>query len=75
MARAVGEGQGDIFQALTAHRDQLSSVQSKMVERAPKEQREFLTAQFQLENEAQVTEMISKMLKDEEGMAIARNLA
>jgi hypothetical protein len=46
-----------------------------MVEKAPPEQREFLTAQFQLENEAQITEMLTKLLKDDDTMAILRNLA
>jgi hypothetical protein len=56
---------------------QLTSVQKNMVSKAPKEQQEFLTAQFQLENESQLTQQITNMLKkmDEMSMAVIRNLA
>jgi hypothetical protein len=75
MAGEVDGARGGNFEKLMANRDRLSSVQTNMVERAPKEQREFLTAQFQLENESQVTDMISKLLKEDTRMAILRNLA
>ena len=56
---------------------QLTKVQSDMVSKAPAEQKPFLEAQFKLENEAQLTQQITNMLKklDEMSMAVIRNLA
>jgi len=55
----------------------LTGVQADMVSKAPAEQRPFLEAQFKLENEAQITQQITNMLKkmDEMSMAVIRNLA
>ncbi len=55
----------------------LTSVQQGMVDAAPEEQKPFLTAQFKLENEAQITQQITNILKklDEMSMAVIRNLA
>ena len=55
----------------------LTGLQEKMISKAPPEQQEFLRAQFQLENEAQITQQITQMLKkmDEMSMAVIRNLA
>lgn len=56
---------------------QLTKVQSDMVAKAPAEQKPFLEAQFKLENEAQLTQQITAMLKklDEMSMAVIRNLS
>ncbi|WP_224369372.1 hypothetical protein [Hyalangium versicolor] len=56
---------------------QMTSVQKDMVAKAPDEQKPFLEAQFKLENEAQITQQITNMLKklDEMSMAVIRNLA
>ena len=58
-------------------KNKLSPLQEQMVNKAPPEQQEFLRAQFQLENEAQITQQITNMLKkmDEMSMAVIRNLA
>ncbi|WP_224369373.1 hypothetical protein [Hyalangium versicolor] len=55
----------------------MTSVQKDMVAKAPDEQKPFLEAQFKLENEAQITQQITNMLKklDEMSMAVIRNLA
>ena len=56
---------------------QMTKTQADMVSKAPEEQRPFLEAQFKLENESQLTQQITNMLKkmDEMSMAVIRNLA
>jgi hypothetical protein len=74
MSSPVGK-QGSVFESLLAHRDQLSETQAAMVRAAPPEQRPFLESQFKLENETQITEMLTKLLKEDTRMQILRNLA
>ncbi|WP_224243710.1 hypothetical protein [Hyalangium gracile] len=72
---AVDADKRTTFDKLSAHRDTLSRVQADMVAAAPPEQRPFLESQFKLENETQVTEMLTKLLKEDTRMTIMRNLA
>ncbi len=55
----------------------MTTAQQTMVDKAPDEQKPFLKAQFELENQAQLTQQITAMLKklDEMSMAVIRNLA
>jgi hypothetical protein len=66
--------QGKVFDKLTAHREQLTGKQAAMVRAAPPEQREFLEAQFKLQNEAEVTETLTRLLKEDSRMTVFRNL-
>jgi hypothetical protein len=68
----------DIASRVSGHiGGKMTGVQQTMVSKAPPEQQDFLRAQFQLENEAQLTQQITAMLKklDEMSMAVIRNLA
>ena len=73
---ATEVSRNDVFHMLTEHRQQLSQAQTDMVRAAPAEQQKYLEAQFKLENEAQLVDLIGKLLKsdDTDATAIIRNL-
>lgn len=73
MASPVGT-HGKTFDKLLAHREKLSGQQQAMVRAAPPEQQPFLESQFKLENEAQITQMLTELLKEDTRMQILRNL-
>ncbi len=68
---------GGISQAITQHRTTLTGTQQQMVNAAPEEQKAFLRAQFQLQNEMEATQQITNILKKlhEMSSAVIRNLA
>jgi len=74
MSSPVGN-HGKTFDTLLAHREQLTGLQQAMVSAAPPEQRPFLESQFKLENETQLVQMLTEMLKEDTRMQILRNLA
>jgi hypothetical protein len=73
MSSPVGH-QSKVFEALVAHRQNLSAKQTTMVRAAPQEQQGFLEAQFKLQNEMEATEMLTRLLKEGSRMEIFRNL-
>jgi hypothetical protein len=66
-----------IASKITSHRQGLTGTQQKMVNAAPEEQRPFLQAQFQLQNEMEATQQATNILKKlgEMSSAVIRNLA
>ena len=66
-----------IASSITAHRQQLTGTQEKMVKAAPEEQQAFLRAQFQLQNESEATQQVTNILKKlgEMSSSVIRNLA
>ena len=62
------------FDKLMAHMANLTGTQAAMVRAAPPEQRPFLESQFKLENETQITQMLTELLKEDTRMQILRNL-
>jgi hypothetical protein len=73
MSSPVGN-HGKTFDKLMAHLGTLTGTQQAMVLAAPPEQRPFLESQFKLENETQITQMLTELLKEDTRMQILRNL-
>lgn len=73
MASPVGQ-QGTVFDRLVAHRQNLTKTQEAMVKAAPEEQKDFLRAQFKLQNEMEATDMLTRLLKEGGRAEILRNL-
>ncbi len=73
MAPQVG-GPSHVAQRLAAQRASLSHTQQTSLAAAPAEQRAFLEAQFKLQNEMELTDQLSRMLKTDDKLTIMRNL-
>ncbi len=67
---------GIFNQHLSAPRPALTGTQAEMVAKAPPEQQDFLRAQFKMQNEMELTQQITNMLKKlhDMSMSVARNI-